>query len=115
MENHVDTLMIFSRYLESFGHTVVSSRTMADALVSWPTARCDVLISDLRLPDGDGWELLTRLCLPRSIHAIAISGLGMAADRARSKASGFRHHLLKPFRLAEFDAALREAASEAAD
>ncbi len=112
MENHADTRVYISLYLESLGHTVISARTMTEALDTWSLAPHDVFIADLRLPDGDGWELLGQLHLPRSIYTLAISGLGMPADRARSQAAGYRHHLLKPIHLGELDAALQEAARE---
>ena len=73
-----------------------------------------MLISDIGLPDGTGWELLQRLQLPHPIYAIAMSGFGMNADQARSRAAGFRHHLLKPFPLNELDGLLEEAARELA-
>jgi CheY-like chemotaxis protein len=55
-----------------------------------------VLISDIGLPDGDGWELMERLNAQRPRLAIAMSGRGMTGDRARSQAVGFQHHLVKP-------------------
>jgi two-component system CheB/CheR fusion protein len=112
VENHLDTLKWISRYLESMGHTVVCAKSMNEALEALPGARCEVLISDIGLPDGDGWELLRRAQLPSSIFAIAMSGFGMNADHTKSKAAGFRHHLLKPFVPRELDEALEEADRE---
>jgi two-component system CheB/CheR fusion protein len=115
VENHPDTLTWLSRYLEGMGHEVQSARTVAEALAAIPKSGCEVLISDIGLPDGNGWELLRGLC-PDShlcpIYAIAMSGFGMNSDRATSKAAGYRHHLLKPFDPDELDAALEEAARE---
>ncbi len=114
VENHADTLTYLSLYLESLGHTVLSARTMAHALEMLPGANSDVVISDIGLPDGDGWQLLEQAHLPASVYAIAMSGFGMNTDRLKSKAAGFRQHLLKPFAPAELDAALEEASQEAA-
>ena len=113
VENHTDTLKYLSMYLEAIGHTVACAKTMAQALESLPSSGCDVLISDIGLPDGDGWELLRTVQLTHPIYAIAMSGFGMNADHARSKTAGYRHHLLKPFIPSELDAALEEAAREA--
>ena len=112
VENHPDTLKYLRMYLEMLGHTVLSARTMAEALKALPRAECDALISDIGLPDGDGWELLRRVRpdLPRPIYAIAMSGFGMNADHVRSHEAGYRHHLLKPFKPAELDSLLAEAA-----
>ena len=112
VENHPDTLESLQIYLEEMGHTVASAGTVADALAALPDANCDVLISDIGLPDGTGWDLLQRLQLPRPIYPIAMSGFGMNADHARSRAAGFRHHLLKPFTLKELDVLLEEAAHD---
>jgi two-component system CheB/CheR fusion protein len=112
VENHKDTLLWLSRYLEMLGHTVCSARTKAEALEALPKAGCDVLISDIGLPDGNGWELLQSVPLPRPIFAIAMSGFGMTADRAKSVAAGYRHHILKPFDPSALDAILEEAARE---
>ena len=117
VENHADTLKYFRMYLEDAGHTVFEAGNMADALAAIPESHCEVLISDIGLPDGDGWELLRRLCAEHRAHpsyAIATSGFGMNADRARSKAAGYRHHLLKPLNPDDIDAVLNEAALELA-
>lgn len=115
VENHADTLKWLSLYLEQLGHNVQSARTLKDALAVIPKADCDVLISDIGLPDGDGWDLLRRLSLPHPIYAIAMSGFGMSADRVKSEAAGYRHHMLKPFPPEQLDAMLAEAARELAD
>ena len=112
VENHFDTLKWLSLYLEEMGHVVASATCMKEALEALPAADCHVLISDIGLPDGDGWELLLGARLPRPVYAIAMSGFGMNADRLKSKAAGYRHHLLKPFVPRELDAALEEAARE---
>ncbi len=112
VENHPDTLKYLAMYLGQIGHTVVAARSMEEALAALPDADCDVLISDIGLPDGDGWELLRRARLPRPIYAIAMSGFGLNADRVQSKAAGYRHHILKPFDPDDLDALLKEAAQE---
>ena len=114
VENHADTLKWLAFYLEQLGHTVQSAKTMAQALELLPTADFDVLISDIGLPDGTGWELLEKVRLSRPIYAVAMSGFGMNADRLKSTAAGYRHHFLKPFVPAELNGALEEAALEKA-
>lgn len=112
VENHPDTLRYLRMYLEMLGHAVSSANTMQEALTALPEADADVLISDIGLPDGSGWELLRHVRLPRPVYAIAMSGFGMGADHARSRAAGYRHHLLKPFNPESLDAMLEEAAHE---
>ena len=112
VENHADTREFLSLMLQELGHTVFMADTMSRALREVPAANCDVLISDIGLPDGDGWQLLARLDLPKPIYAIAMSGYGMTSDRMRSKAAGFRHHLVKPMDLEQIESILCDAAAE---
>ncbi len=112
VENHADTRDVLVSLLEGLGHTVVVAESMRNALRAAPDAHCDVLISDIGLPDGDGWELLGQLNLPRPMYAIAMSGYGMTADRSRSKAAGFRHHLVKPMGIEQLEGILNEVAAE---
>jgi len=112
VENHADTRELLTSLLEGLGHTVVVAESMGRALRAAPRSKCDVLISDIGLPDGDGWELLGRLNLPRPMYAIAMSGYGMTSDRTRSKAAGYRHHLVKPMGIVQLEDILREVAQE---
>jgi two-component system CheB/CheR fusion protein len=109
VENHADTLRWLTLYLEELGHAVVTARTLAEAKAVLPQCDCDVLISDIGLPDGTGWELLEQAQPSRPVFAIAMSGFGMNADNARSLQAGYRYHLLKPFKIAELDKLLKEA------
>jgi CheY-like chemotaxis protein len=114
VENHPDTLLGLTMYLEQEGHTILSARTMNEALEALPKEKFDVLLSDIGLPDGDGWELLCRAKLPKSVYTIAMSGFGMNADRAKSKKVGYQQHLLKPFNPDELDRLLEEAVQKRA-
>ena len=96
VENHPDTRLSLAMLLEQCGHVVVSAETMGEALDLLATQDWDVLLSDIGLPDGTGWELLQRARPLHEIYAIAMSGYGMSADRERSLAAGYRHHLVKP-------------------
>jgi CheY-like chemotaxis protein len=114
VENHLDSLRALQGYLEQMGHKVLTATTMTEALAALPGAGCDVLISDIGLADGSGWELMERLKLSGPIFAIAMSGYGMIEDRERSKAAGFRHHLVKPTDPDELDELLDQATVERA-
>jgi CheY-like chemotaxis protein len=114
VENHADTLVALRLYLEDLGHTVGSARNLKGALKELGTSVYDVLISDIGLPDGTGWDLVEKAKLPNHVFAVAMSGFGMNADSARSHAAGYRHHLLKPFKTEELDSILDEAATSLA-
>ena len=110
VENHEDSLTYLTRYLEQQGHEVCGARDMASALEVISSLRFDVLISDLGLPDGDGWQLLAQM-KPRPF-GIAMSGFGTGSDREKSHAAGYKHHLTKPFLPDDLDVLLQEAASQ---
>ena len=112
VENHDDTREVVAAMLEELGHRVSMANAVTVALREVPASNCDVLISDIDLPDGNGWELLRTLSESRAIFAIAMSGFGTASDRACSKAAGFRHHLVKPIGLQQLETVLAEAANE---
>ncbi len=111
VENHEDTLKYMRMYLELLGHRVSIARDVAEAVEEIPRNDIDLLISDIGLPDGDGWQLLEIVTAERPIFAIAMSGFGMNADRERSRAVGFRHHLIKPFMPEELAPILVEASA----
>jgi len=112
VENHPDTLKYLKMYLESMGYSVTTACTMQAALAASPTENCDVLLSDLGLPDGDGWQLLEQAKFPQPVYAVAMSGFASPSDLARSKAAGFRRHIIKPFGGEDLREALEEAARE---
>jgi two-component system CheB/CheR fusion protein len=112
VENHEDTRFLLGLLLEQLGHTVFSATTLTETLEKLPDADCDVLISDIGLPDGNGWELMARLGDNAPRYAIAMSGFGMTSDRQRSLAAGFRHHLLKPVEPNQLERLLEEAGAE---
>jgi CheY-like chemotaxis protein len=114
VENHADTLKYLRLYLEQLNHVVESAQTMGEALTVLAREKFDVLISDIGLPDGDGWELLRRAGPSRPDYAIAMSGFGLSADRTKSREAGFRNHLLKPFMPDDLARNLEEAAAERA-
>jgi CheY-like chemotaxis protein len=114
VENHPDTLLSLRLYLEDLDHTVFTARSVAEALEKLPAANCQLLICDVGLPDGTGWDLLARAKLSPRVFAVAMSGFGMNADSRRSRDAGYRHHLLKPFKTDEIDKILTEA-QETAD
>lgn len=115
VEDHSLVRKGLSEYLERLGHTVLCAVGIAEALKSIPLALCHVLICDINLPDGKGWELLERVELSKPIFAIAMSITDSANYRTRCKAAGFRYYLLKPFHPEELKTLLAEAAMEIAE
>ena len=114
VENHDDTRFLLGLLLEQLGHSVQAVATMTEALDEAGSGDWDVLISDIGLPDGNGWELLAALGDRAPPYAVAMSGFGMLSDRQKSLAAGYRHHLLKPVEPNQLEGLLDEAAGEIA-
>jgi CheY-like chemotaxis protein len=71
---------------------------------------CDFVISDLGLPDGSGFELMTKLRAEQGYSGIALTGYGMEQDVVRGKNSGFLAHLTKPVLIRDLEQALDHCA-----
>ena len=113
VENHPDTLLALTLYFEDLGHQVHSAGDMAGALEALRISSPDLLLCDIGLPDGMGWELLQTIpAAQRPPYAVAMSGFGLNADTVRSEQAGFRRHLLKPFKIHEFIQIIAEARAE---
>jgi CheY-like chemotaxis protein len=107
VDDHQDSRDVFTMYMESQGHQVVAAGSMREALSQLAEHRIDLMIADIGLPDGTGWELLRRIRQTRQLPAIAMSGFGTAEDVRRSLDAGFTVHIVKPVKLADIDKALQ--------
>ena len=111
-EDNVDTLRIVARLLRSRGHTVSTADSVeAATTVASAEGPFDLLVSDIGLPDGSGYDLI-RLLQPilGPIAGIALSGFGTEADRRKSKDAGFHVHLTKPVDFATLETAIKKVA-----
>jgi two-component system CheB/CheR fusion protein len=111
VENHQDSAKYIRLYLEHLGHEVTVAPDMATTLREFPQSDCDVLLSDIGLPDGDGWQLMERMKGMRPAFSIAMSGCGSVEDLRRSRSVGYDHHLVKPFPTGQLIALLQEASA----
>ncbi|SKB09088.1 Response regulator receiver domain-containing protein [Prosthecobacter debontii] len=109
VEDHVETLKAVQAYLERRGHEVETATLMQEALTQWSAENFDLLLADIGLPDGDGWEMMRLLRKNPPRYAAAMSGYGTPADIAHSQSVGFKRHLVKPVRHEDLDAVVAEA------
>lgn len=108
VEDHAGTSGTLQRVLRAQGYRVSAVATKAEALEYAAENEFDVMISDIGLPDGTGYDLVTALKRIRPIRAIAISGYGMAEDIRRSHEAGFYEHLIKPLDMSQLDVTIRQ-------
>jgi len=71
-----------------------------------------VLVSDLGLPDGSGYDVIRRVRAHQIVPGIAMSGYGMDNDVRRTREAGFTEHLVKPIDVPQLIAAIRRAAQD---
>jgi CheY-like chemotaxis protein len=110
VENHLDTNTYLRSFLELEGHTVSVAEDLKAAVTAVETDQFDVILSDITLPDGDGWSFLRSIRSKTPAFAIAMTGYSGEADIARSLAAGFQRHLTKPFSPKDLKRLLDEAA-----
>ncbi|PYK70638.1 MAG: hypothetical protein DME44_10570 [Verrucomicrobia bacterium] len=96
VEDHDNTATVMSKLLRHNGHEVVTASTVRQALEVLHTTPLDLLVSDLGLPDGNGFQVMRELAKISDAKGIAISGYGMEEDLERSSRAGFSAHLTKP-------------------
>jgi signal transduction histidine kinase/CheY-like chemotaxis protein len=97
VEDHGDTGRVLARLLRNSGYDCDHAETAAMALELFQASRCDLVISDLGLPDESGLELMKKLrTLQPSLPGICLSGYGMEDDLNACREAGFSEHLTKP-------------------
>jgi CheY-like chemotaxis protein len=99
VEDSLDTLEMMRIFFAQNGCRVLVADSVKEALRLAAVEKPRIVISDIGMPDADGYELLKQLRrLPgmEDVPAIALSGYAMEEDTARSIAAGFSYHLAKP-------------------
>lgn len=113
VEDHEPTRSALSQLLTARGYRVTAAASLAEARALAGVENFNLVISDLGLPDGTGYELMSELRKRGAMKGIALTGYGMAEDVARSKDAGFVAHLTKPIRVQSLEAALDAAVKSA--
>ena len=96
--------------LEMHGAVVTGATSARQALAILADTDVDLLVSDISMPEMDGYALLKAVrAQPRHAHlpAIAVSGLAREKDIAQARAAGFDAHLGKPLSVEQLTAIIR--------
>jgi len=96
VEDHGDTLQALSRLLTHFGHEISVAEGAQNAQEIIDSKEFDVVLCDIALPDGNGYDLIAEAKRKRPVKAVAITGFGTEEDIRRGKEAGFDFHLVKP-------------------
>jgi len=106
VDDEADTRELIGEVLKECGSEVITTRSVEEALAALEQHKPDILISDLGMPDEDGYSLIEKIrALPSErggdIPAAALTAYARAEDRMRVLRSGFQFHLPKPVDSAE--------------
>ena len=97
VEDHQDTRDVLMRLLSRWGFNTVPADTLEGGLNRLATEPIDVILSDIALPDGTGYALVSEARrLGKQVLAIALSGYSYPSEVNSAKLTGFDHHLSKP-------------------
>jgi len=111
VEDHGDTRHTLSRLLTHFGHQISVAENTQTALEMVQSEKFDVVLSDIGLPDGSGYEVVSQAKRKQPIKAVAITGFGTDEDVRRGKEAGFDFHLVKPIDFHELRNVLDQVAA----
>ncbi|HYF34405.1 MAG TPA: ATP-binding protein, partial [Prosthecobacter sp.] len=110
VEDHEPTRAILCRLLARRRYEVAAAGSVAEALALAGSTKkpFDLLISDIGLPDGTGYDVIATLRKSRELPGIALTGYGTDEDIQRSREAGFVTHLTKPVSVQALERAMAD-------
>jgi CheY-like chemotaxis protein len=109
VEDDNDTREVLAAALDSYGASVIEAASATEALRLLVTESPDILVTDIGMPEMDGYELLSKIqseYRQRHIPAIALTAFASPEDRQKSLRAGFRAHISKPISTEELVATI---------
>ena len=102
VDDDEDTLQLVAALLGQHGARVSTAASTAAALARLEHETTDVIVSDIAMPERDGYDLIRELRAREAARgaahtpAIALTAYARAEDRERSLAEGYQAHVAKP-------------------
>jgi PAS domain S-box-containing protein len=101
VDDEYDTREVLGAMLARYGAEVRAVESAAEAIRALVEWKPDALVSDIGMPEEDGYDLIAKVrALPAeqggAVPAIALTAYAGGQDRQRTLASGFQAHLAKP-------------------
>jgi CheY-like chemotaxis protein len=103
VDDNADTAFVLSKFLSASGYIVKTAGSAAAALELASKEPFDIIVSDIGLPDVNGYELMKQIRAFYPIQGIAMSGYGMEDDIRKSREAGFSEHIVKPASLSQLE------------
>ncbi|MEJ6020965.1 sigma-54-dependent transcriptional regulator [Ramlibacter sp. PS4R-6] len=114
VDDEPDLRTLYELTLLREGYSVDSAATLAEACAQLAAKKFDAVITDMRLPDGQGTELLRRMAAEqRSERCIVMTAYGSAENAVEALKAGAFDYLTKPVDLKQFRAVVASAIQEA--
>ena len=98
LDDNVDAATSLAMLLRAMGHEVFVTHEGRAALADLSRIRPDIALLDIAMPDMTGYEVARQLRarLGAAVRIVALTGFGLAEDRARAIEAGFDQHIVKP-------------------
>ena len=100
VDDEVDARRVLARLLAEAGAVVTSVASVAEAMAALPVANPQVLVSDIAMPDQDGYDLIRQIRASgrsaKDLPAIALTAFAHKNDGRRLLLAGFQVHVPKP-------------------
>jgi len=109
VEDHGDTRQTLSRLLKHFGHNISEADCTQRALEIIRSQVFDIVLSDIGLPDGSGYDVISQAKRKQRVKGVALTGFGTDEDIRRGREAGFDFHLTKPVDVHELRSILDQA------
>jgi PAS domain S-box-containing protein len=103
VDDNDDTAFVLSKFLTASGYLVKTAGSAVAALELASKEPFDIMVSDIGLPDVNGYELMKQIRAFYPIQGIAMSGYGMEDDLRKSREAGFSDHIVKPASLSQLE------------
>ena len=116
VDDDTDGRRLIAEMLQQHGASVTTFSSASELLNALPQSSWDFLVSDIGMPDVDGYELINRVRgtdATRHLPAIALSAYAREEDREKAVAAGYQMHLAKPVEPAELAAAIAGLVAQA--
>jgi len=115
VDDDSDTLKLMATALTRRQANVTAVSSAGEAIQAIRQQRPDVLVSDIAMPDEDGYGLIEKVRSlengeTQSIPAVALTAYAKEEDRERALSSGFQIYLAKPIELRELVSVVARAA-----
>jgi DNA-binding NtrC family response regulator len=110
VDDEQEYLATYRRLLGRDGFRVVTAASRAEALSALASEKVRVIVTDVRLADGDGLDVVRAGLGSHGTPAIVVTGFATAEVRQAARAAGAAEFFAKPFAAAALAARVRELA-----